>query len=119
MQICISKTNVYGVPYVPGAVLSVKIKANFLNQATRKKKFFFELGGHGNSHQPPEKMWVTSKPLGFASDSLDSVKVSPAWGVQNVGNFIVYVLQSNTESSLYCDAVVFQLFQVAQEFPRK
>lgn len=83
--------------YVPGAVLSVKIKANFLNQATRKKNFFF---GHGNSHQPPEKMWVTSKPLGFASDSLDSVKVSPVWGVQNVGNFVVYVLQSNTERQL-------------------
>ena len=74
-----------------------KNQGQFSKLGYTKKKFFF---GHGNSHQPPEKMWVTSKPLGFASDSLDSVKVSPVWGVQNVGNFVVYVLQSNTERQL-------------------
>lgn len=48
----------------------------------------------------PKKMGVTPKLLGFASDSLDSVKANPAWGVQNVGKLVIYVLQSVIERQL-------------------
>lgn len=45
-----------------------------------------EQGGHSHSHQPPEKMWVTPKPLKYASDPLDSVAANPAGTAQNWRN---------------------------------